>query len=125
MASKPLRPSGGEASASVRVPAVGPNEEPQGRTEPATVCPALTPALTSALGFGFGEKSVQQLLAAPFVAAEPADEPLFALALEADHEELVRSVERRRHDLERRHLRGMPHASLPVTVFDRSLEPFA
>ena len=46
-----------------------------------------------ALHFRFGEQPVQKLLASPFVAAKPADEPLLALVLETDHEEPVRTVD--------------------------------
>lgn len=84
--------------------------------------PCVRREAREALHFRFGEQPVQQLLPLPFVAAEPADEPLLALVLEADHEEPVRTVDGRRHDLELRDLCGVPHASVPITIFDGSLE---
>src|SRR5262245_2036531 len=61
-----------------------------------------------ALNFRLREQPVQQLLAAPFISAKPPNEPLLALVLETDHEESVRTIDRWRHDLELRDLRGIP-----------------
>jgi len=47
---------------------------------------------------------VQELLATPFVAGKPSVEPLLALVLEPNHEEPVRTIDGRRHDLELRDL---------------------
>ena len=73
------------------------------------------------LNFGLREQPVQELLATPLVAAKPSNEPLLALVLETDHEEPVRTIDGRRHDLELRNLCGLPHASVPITILDGSL----
>jgi len=85
----------------------------------------VNPVLPHGLNLGLGEQSVQELLAAPLVTAKPSNKPLLALVLEANHEEPVRTVDGRRHDLERRDLRGIPDASLPIMIFDGSLGSLA
>lgn len=95
---------------------------PRRRSRTASVHDGKQDILPHRLNFGLRKQAVQELFALPFLAAEPADEPFLAFVLEADHEEPIRTVDGRRHDLELRDLCGVPHASLPIMVFDGSLE---
>jgi hypothetical protein len=94
-----------------------------GWSQPVDATVAAHQVLPHGLNFRLREQPVQKLLAAPLISAEPANEPLLAFVLETNHEESVRTIDGWRHDLELRDLCGMPHASLPITIFDRSLGP--
>ena len=72
-------------------------------------------------GLRLGEQPVQRASLDPLLAADPPREALLALALEPNHEEMVRAVDRRGDDLEACDLRDVPHQVPEVTVFDRLL----
>jgi hypothetical protein len=87
---------------------------------------ALRAGTSGTSGIRRVEQPVEGLLSAPIHrTADPAREALLALALEPDHEAQVRTVDRRRHDLELGHLRSAPHAAVAIAVLDRAAEPFA